>query len=59
MIISSISRDSFKMRLLEEQRQVNTAAAIEKSDTADTMVGQKSGSALAAPAALATAALEV
>ena len=57
MIISSISRDSFKIRRLEEQRQVNTAAAIEKSGTADTMVGQKSGPALAGPAAPVTTAL--
>ena len=56
MIISSISRDSFKMRRLEEQR-LSTAAAIEKSGTADTMVGQKSGPALAGPAAPATTAL--
>ena len=45
------------MRRLEEQRQVSTAAAIEKSGTADTMVGQKSGPALAVPAAPATTAL--
>ena len=57
MIISSISRDSFKMRRLEDQRQVSTAAAIEKRGTADTMVGQKSGPALAGPAAPATTAL--
>ena len=50
------------MRRLEEQtflRQVSTAAAIEKSGTADTMVGQKSGTALAGPAAPATTALEI
>ena len=57
MIISSISRDSLKIRRLEEQRQVSTAAAVEKSGTADTMVGQKSGPALAGPAAPATTAL--
>ena len=56
MIISSISRDSFKERRLEEQR-LSTAAAIEKSGTADTMVGQKSGLALTGPAAPATTAL--
>ena len=55
--ISSISRYSFKIRRLEEQRQVITAAAIEKSGTADTMVGQKCGPALAGPAAPATTAL--
>ena len=58
MIISSISCDSFKMRRLEEQRQVSTAAAIEKIGMADTMVGQKSGPALAGPAAAATTALD-
>ena len=58
MIISSISRDSFKMGRLEEQRHVSTAAAIEKSGTADTMVSQKSGPALAGPAAPATTALQ-
>ena len=58
MIISSISRDSFKMRRVEEQRHVSNAAAIEKSGTADTMVGQKSGPALAGPAAPATTALD-
>ena len=57
MIISSISRDSFKIRQLEEQRPVSTAAAIKQSGTADTMVGQKSGPALAGPAAPATTAL--
>ena len=45
------------MRRLEEQRHVSTAAAIEKSGTADTMGGQKSGPALAGPAAPATTAL--
>ena len=45
------------MRRLEDQRQVSTAAAIEKRGTADTMVGQKSGPALAGPAAPATTAL--
>ena len=50
MIISSLSRDSFKMRRLEEQRHVSTAVGIEKSGTEDTMVGQKSGPALAGPA---------
>ena len=45
------------MRRLEDQRQVSTAAAIEKRGTADTMVGQKSGPALAGPAAQATTAL--
>ena len=57
MIISSISRDSFKMRRLEEQSHVSTAAAIEESGTADSMVSQKSGPALAGPAAPATTAL--
>ena len=46
------------MRRLEEQRHVSTAAAIEKSGTADTMVSQKSGPALAGPAAPATTALK-
>ena len=46
------------MRRLEEQRHVSTAAAIEKSGTADTIVGQKSGPALAGPAAPATTALD-
>ena len=45
------------MRRLEDQRQVSTAAAIEKRGTADTMVGLKSGPALAGPAAPATTAL--
>ena len=45
------------MRRLEEQRHIGTAAAIEKSGTADTMVGQKSGPVLAGPAAQATTAL--
>ena len=45
------------MRQLEEQRHVSTAAAIEKSGMADTMVSQKSGPALAGPAAPATTAL--
>ena len=45
------------MRRLEEQRHVSTAAVIEKSGTADTMVGQKSGPALTGPAAPATTAL--
>ena len=36
------------------RRQVSTAVAIEKRGTADTMVGQKSGPALAGPAAPAT-----
>ena len=58
MIISSISRDSFKMRRLEEQRQESTAAVIEKKWYPDTMVGQKSGPALAGPAAPATTALK-
>ena len=35
------------MGRLEDQRPVSTAAAIEKSGTAYTMVGQKSGPALA------------
>ena len=47
LIISPISRNSFE----------STAAAIEKSGSADTMVGQKSGPALAGPAAPATTAL--
>ena len=47
------------MRRLEEQRHVSTAAAIEKSGTANTMVGQKSGPALAGPAAPATTALVI
>ena len=46
------------MGRLEDQRQVSTAAAIEKRGTADTMVGQKSGPALAGPAAPATTALQ-
>ena len=45
------------MRRLEDQRQVSTETAIEKRGTADTMVGQKSGPALAGPAAPATTAL--
>ena len=45
------------MGRLEEQRHVSTAAAIEKSGTADTMVSQISGPALAGPAAPATTAL--
>ena len=45
------------MRRLEDQRQESTAAAIEKRGTADTMVGPKSGPALAGPAAPATTAL--
>ena len=45
------------MRRLEDQRQVSTAAAIEKRGTADTMVGQKSGLVLAGLAAPATMAL--
>ena len=52
-----------KPRLVQDetirQRQVSTAAAIEKSGTADTMVGQKSGPALAGPAAPATTALHL
>ena len=56
MIISSLSCDSFKERRLEEQR-LSTAAAIEKSGMADTMVGQKSGPALTGPAAPVTTAL--
>ena len=47
------------MRRLEDQRQESTAAAIEKRGTADTMVGQKSGPALAGPAAPATTALRI
>ena len=42
---------------LERQRRVSTAAAIEKCGTADTMVGQKCGPALAGHAAPATTAL--
>ena len=45
------------MRRLEDQIQVSNAAVIEKSGTADNMVGQKSGPALAGPAAPATTAL--
>ena len=47
------------MRRFKDERQVSTAVAIEKSGTADTMVGQKSGPALAGPAAPATTALSM
>ena len=52
-----ISCDTGIYAIIEDQRQVSTAAAIEKRGTAETMVGQKSGPALAGPAAPATTAL--
>ena len=51
-----------KPRLVQDEtrrtKKVSTAAAIEKSGTADTVVGQKSSPALAGPAAPAATALK-
>ena len=56
-MISSISRDSFDETIRRSKTSKKCCGDRKKSGTAKTMVGQKSGTALAGPAAPATTAL--